>query len=176
MVMTGRTLQIPQNRLDNPVGGDSFEWGIGDYDGMIVDVVENDREPVAGNGELFSGYTSPDADRISIHFGQMQPLDDQPEPGERRVFLDLTLRDGQREIFDLTPEDFEDNVDYWQLRNSAVMLGKIAAAMGEQLNDEFVEDLRSGAYNRTSNAQMTVTLRTVNTKSGDKKPIVTDIN
>lgn len=169
--MTSRKLTIPQNRLDNPVGG-SFKWDTGDYEASVVDVRENDYPPTRPDGTLFDGFASEDCDRLSIHLGALSPLESQNDPGEQRIFMDVVTRDGSMDLFDLTADDFENrDIAYWQLRNSAIMLAKLARAHGSELDDDFMENLVAGNFN--NDGSFIVNVGRV-TKSG--KPIVTDIS
>lgn len=147
------SLILPQQQIESLRGnGGDFEWPAGAYEGTFEHFEIRDL-PATSDGRPFAGYATIDGTRLSIHLGNLTPLEGQGDVGNRKYFLDLTIGDGEHSLtnVDVTAKD----VDYWQLQKSAKLIGNLAMALGAtkvtedgqvEVEESFLDDLMSGAY------------------------------
>lgn len=158
---------IPAANIESLRGEASdFEFGEGAYEGTF-ETFEIKDLPAARDGSPFAGYATTDGTRLSVRLGNLVPLEGQENPGNRKLFLDIVLSDGEHNLsnVDVAARD----VPHWQLQKSARTLANLAMALGathdvgdgnlaidEAFLDSFVEGAYTGQkigfvlYNRTA--------------------------
>lgn len=104
-----------------------------------------------------TGYENADGQILSIQIGQTTPLEGQESYGNRKVFVDFVLRDGERTLD--TVDTTERGVAHWQLQKSARMVGNLALALDQvtraevngaqvvMVNDGFIAALMDESFN-----------------------------
>ena len=149
------TIAIPTRKLNAPASGGDFVWPAGAWRGAIEDVAAR-ALPSSAAGEPFKGYETTDGEEINLRIGSNVYLDDEEQAnvaGNRKQFVTLVLRDGERTIYDVDSE--VQNAPYWKLQQSQRYALAIARALGAAAEDGemtvmeegFIDALAAGQYN-----------------------------
>lgn len=156
--MTGR-LRVPEKRAEHPRAGNPFPEGIWlleleDVREKIMDPAANPKlqwafTPNAKGNQAYKGKT---ASVLGIQFGKAQPIEDnQEDPGEKKVFVDITTRDGDAYIDQISEK--ADHVGY-QILVDGALFTNLALALGQAYkqdgyvypSDDFRAQLEAGAF------------------------------
>jgi len=147
-------IMVPKERVEAPLRGQGesvFPEGsfIGTIEKTVVRTFPEFIGKAIEEGATNRGYSSGDGEILSVWLSDNQPLDGAPSPGARKMFIDFVIRDGKATI-----EDGNAIPDAsWQMEKSAVLLAKLAAAIGAttevtfegktytQTTDDFLQQL-----------------------------------
>lgn len=134
--------------------GTEFVWTDGAYRAIIEK--SEVRELPQMRDRIFAGYISDEGERLTIVLGSIEPLENQPSPGQRKFFIDLVLQNVGADGTVWSIENFADAPkEAWQLDRSAKFIANLAGALGaaEQVDentlripDAFVQQLRDNAF------------------------------
>lgn len=147
---------VPAESAENPAGtGGNRLFPSGPWQGRI-DTVRSKGIPTDKNGKPFAGYASENGEVLSIQLGSNQASDGQDDIGAQKFFADFCVSDGD---LDLTSVDLSEySSPNWQLQIGARRIVNLAIALGAAtltgangdaawtVEESFVDDLRSGAY------------------------------
>lgn len=147
-------LKAPRGAVETLAGsGEEFVFPPGNYEAVLEEVREREI-PTNAQGEPFAGFVTADGTVLGLQFGSITPIDVDVEIGDRKYFMDITLRDGERTIEDVDVENRDEPA--WQLQRSARRLVNLFLAMGPvnensdgtiEVPDEAIAELEAGALN-----------------------------
>lgn len=159
--MTSR-LRVPEKRAENPNA--SREYPQGEWLWEIEEIRLREIDPSANpklawmfqeNDKGNKRYAGPTAETISLQLGKAQALaDGQEAPGEQKLFVELTLRDGDVYIDEVGENAQETQGVGYQITIDGAMYANLALALGQAFKqdgfvspaDDFREQLTSGAF------------------------------
>ncbi len=127
------TLKAPKGSVDQIGGAVDYTFPAGSFSGVLEEVREREI-PTNAEGEPFAGWVSTDGSVLGLQFGQMEPLDIDADPGDRKFFVDITVRDGELALDDVDLE--ERGCPTWQLQRSARTVLNLFSATGHAVEDE----------------------------------------
>ena len=148
-------LSAPTGAVEQISGGaDRFTFPPGQYEAMLEEVRVREI-PTDDADNPYAGWANSDGVVLGLQFGSIEPLDvkQDVEIGERKFFVDITLRDGEIGIADV--DISERNVEHWQIQRSARSVLNLGRATGHateedgqtMLPDAFLEELENGQLN-----------------------------
>jgi hypothetical protein len=139
-------IYVPQDESFFEVGGAAgdFQPAAGPWQMTLEAIYEQDL-PSDDQGEPFRGYVTTEGRIISVQFGDLVPLDGQPDAGNFKFFQKFCLVDGEVDI--TSGEAQTEGTEYQQVNKGLRRLGSLAPALGQTLSTEFVDALTSGLYN-----------------------------
>ena len=156
--MSGR-LRVPEKRAANPNA--SREFPAGEWLWEIEEIRTREIDPSANpklqwmftpNDNGNQRYAGDTAETIGIQLGKAQPLaDGQEDAGDQKMFVDITLRDG--DVFIDEVDDNATGVGY-QILVDGALFTNLALALGQAYKqdgyvypaDDFREQLAAGAF------------------------------
>ena len=153
-------LGVPKGRAQDPNARPVFPSGL--YSVVIDQVLETDiydwmttiRHDDQGKAKV-PFLRNADAELVSVQFGEGEPVEDgQEDPGNLKLFLKLTAREGDVDLDEFDWDDHKDEVGYNMLRNVNLFVN-FAHALGcsyeedylVYVEDDFLQRLRNGDFN-----------------------------
>jgi len=127
MPLAATRIIVPLAQAESLVGGDDRPFPPGPWQGVIEEV--RTKPLPSNNGQPFAGYETTDGEILTLILGQNRPLDGQEDVGNRKFFVDIVLRDGNRQMGEVDITERE--VPYWQLQRSARIVANLARALGQ---------------------------------------------
>ena len=178
--MAGR-LRVPEKRAQNPNA--SREFPTGDWQWEIEEIRTREIDPTANPklGWMFETnergnrrYAGPTAETVSLQLGKEQALGNgQEDPGDQKLFVDITLRDGDVCVDEVGENATEEQGVGYQIAIDGAMYANLALALGQAYKadgfvmpaDDFREQLLSGSFKGVTIAGRVIT-RTFKKRDG----------
>jgi len=136
---------FPPREEDVDVGGSSgdFNPATGLWRMTIQDTFEQEIY-VDENGNAGYGYVNTDGEVLSIQFGDLEPMNGQPEAGNQKFFQKFGIRDGDVDI--TSPEARDKDGEYDQINKAWRRLFSLSKALNRPFDTDFVEFLRNDEF------------------------------
>lgn len=159
--MAGR-LRVPEKRATNPNA--SREFPKGDWQWEIEEIRLREIDPKANPklGWMFETnergnrrYAGPTAETVSLQLGRATALNDgQEDPGDQKLFVEITLRDGDVYIDEVGENATEEQGVGYQIAIDGALYANLALALGQAYKqdgfvmpaDDFRTQLVDGAF------------------------------
>lgn len=155
-------LRVPEKRAANPKSGREFPvgewlWEIEEIRTREIDPGANSKlawmfEPNAKGNQRYTGKT---AETVSLQLGKAQALaEGQEAPGEQKLFVEITLRDGDVYVDEIGDKAQEKQGVGYQIAIDGALYVNLALALGcaftqdgyASPSDDFRERLIAGEF------------------------------